>query len=757
LTQRIGAALGGIALLAVAAVGFARRSGQTGGPCTPPPLPGPDSLIATGRYWHAWRELPPLRGGGSVAAERVLPHALVAEGLGQSERVEELLRRARGGDTVPALVALAARADERAGRWRAAELRYRRLLALAAAGPGERAAAAVRLALVLERIGERESALVAWRRAAQAMPEVADWFAIRRAALEPDTAAAFAALTGMVSPGAGQRSRLLVAARRMSAGNAAGALEDYRAAGSPLDVARVEVALGRPAPARLRAEAVLFRDPASPDALLAATFLSENFRPLTLAENLAASRAFRARDDDVTAERFARAAVQQSDTGVQAWLELSRIETARGHLAASLRALDSAESRAGAQRGSLVAAARVEALIAEQRWDEADALARSLARARRGDSIVARAVLTLANHDRAGGATELEEGRYRLLLSRFPRAPATLEARYRLGLLLYAAGARDSAAELIAEAWRDNSSGTLGPAPRYWSARLRLEEGDTGAIWELQAVARQAPLTFYGVRARELLRDTAFVVDTPLAPPALGSVAPALARGRIRRLAGLGLDSDARAESVGWAADPVASVPVLIAAAQAASEAGFAREAITLGEAARARAGLVPGVVRALFPLPMRGVIEGEAAEHCVDPLLLAALIRQESRFDPRAVSRAGARGLSQVMPATGRHMSERLRLGPWSADLLFVPDFNLHLGARYVFERLEVDSLPLHALLASYNAGPARVRRWRAWPDFADPDLFAERVSIAQTRDYVRTVYASYAWYRAAYSSSSR
>lgn len=710
--------------------------------------------MAAGRYWHAWRAMPALPRTGVLPADRVLPHALIAEGLGQPERVEDLLRRARGGDSLPAFQALAARADERAERWRAAELRYRRLLAMPAAGSRDRVAAAVRLAMVLERAGPRDSAIAAWRRAAQAEPAVADWFAVRRAALEQDTALAFAALGGMLSPGAGQRAQLLVASRRMSAGNAAGALEAYRAAGTPLDVARAEVALGRTVQARVRADAVLLRDPTSPDALLAANFVAEHFQPLTLLENLGASRAFLARGDAASAERYARAAAQQSDTSVQAWLDLSRIETARGRLRASLRALDSAGTRAGVRRASLVAVARVDALVADGRWDDAAALVQVLSQARPGDSLVARAVLTLANHDRAGGETELEEARYRLLLRRFSATPPSIVARFRLGLLLYSDGERDSAAALVGAALRQDTAATLGQGPRYWSARMRLERGDSGAVWELQAIATQAPLAFYGVRSRELLSDTAFVVDTTLDPPRPGSFAPALARERVRLLAGFGMDAEARAETVGWVSDPAATVPLLISAAAAAVQAGYARESIALGEAARRRAGMVLGVARALFPLPMPGVIEGEAAERCVDPLLLAALIRQESRFDPRAVSAVGARGLSQVMPGTGQEMSARLRLGPWSADLLFVPDFNLHLGARYVFDRLEVDSLPLHALLASYNAGPARVRRWRSWPEFTDPDLFAERVTIAQTRDYVRTVYASYVWYRAAYSS---
>jgi soluble lytic murein transglycosylase len=159
---------------------------------------------------------------------------------------------------------------------------------------------------------------------------------------------------------------------------------------------------------------------------------------------------------------------------------------------------------------------------------------------------------------------------------------------------------------------------------------------------------------------------------------------------------------------------------------------------------------------RGVQPFPYRAVIEGEAAEQCLDPLLLAAIIRQESRFTARVTSRAGARGMSQVMPETGRELAQRMRIAGWDAELLFIPDFNLHLGSRFLADRFRVDSFPVYAAIAAYNAGAQRVDRWRLWPEFGDPDLFVERVAIAETRNYVKTVYASYQWYRRAYATPS-
>jgi soluble lytic murein transglycosylase len=315
-------------------------------------------------------------------------------------------------------------------------------------------------------------------------------------------------------------------------------------------------------------------------------------------------------------------------------------------------------------------------------------------------------------------------------------------------------GERDSAEVALADVVARDSLGVIGTAPRFWVARLHWDRGDSAAAASLRLIAREEPFSYYGVRSRELLGEAlGFVPDSTIAPPRPGSFAPARARERVRLLASLGFDVEARAEAVGWIGDTASSVQVLAAAAGAAVAAGFAREAILLGQALHARVGITVAAARAVHPFPYRSVIEAEAAEQCLDPLLMAAIIRQESRFTARVTSRAGARGMSQVMPGTGRQIAQRMGIAGWDADLLFVPDFNVHLGSRFLADRLRVDSFPVYAAIAAYNAGAQRVDRWRLWPEFADPDLLVERVAIAETRNYVKTVYASYQWYRRAYA----
>jgi soluble lytic murein transglycosylase-like protein len=737
------------------------HQGSRHGGCVPPPLGDAWSLVAEGRYWHASRVAPPLpRAPHPLDPAAALLHLRIAEGLGLSEPVEGILARVRGADTIPELLAIAARQDERMGRWAAAAARYRRLASRTEAGPGLAATGAVRLALVWERGGERDSAMAAWRRAARALPEIEDWFALQRAELEQDTALAFASVREARTPGAAERADDLVARRREQAGNLTGALELFLRRGRALDAARVEASLGEWAAARHLADSLLLTDATQPVALLAANLLVERFGRLSPAELLGIARAYRARGDRAAAERYARRAVARGDTSPAPRIELATIQAARRQFRAALLTLNGADAtrrRHNEPPAPALARTRVQVLGAAGRWAEAGGLATRLARATPGDSDAAAALLFVAGHERTRGSAARERLLYLELLLHFAATPPATVARYRLALADAAAGRIDSARAGMAAVLAHDGAHQLGLAPRYWVARLDLERGDTLARAQLAAIAAAAPTWYYGVRAQELLGEPLRLIPDTAPPPPAAAYPATRVRERISLLARVGLESEARAEAAGWLRDLRTPVSTLLAAAGAAAEAGYAREAIQLSEAARKRVGLSLPVALGLYLLPYRRVIEAEAAEQCVDPLLMAAIVRQESRFDPEAVSRAGARGLSQVLPRTGAGMTRLLRLGSWNPRFLYVPDFNLHLGARYVRDRLVRDSLPMYALLASYNAGRTSVLRERARPEFRDPDLFLERLSAAETRDYVRSVYAGYQWYRRLYGGGGR
>ena len=153
------------------------------------------------------------------------------------------------------------------------------------------------------------------------------------------------------------------------------------------------------------------------------------------------------------------------------------------------------------------------------------------------------------------------------------------------------------------------------------------------------------------------------------------------------------------------------------------------------------------------YPRAFADLVESGARESNIQAPLLYGLIRTESSFEADARSRAGAAGLTQLMPATAGEMAGRLsrRGGPnYAADGepdLGDPETNIRLGAFYLRYLADYMENPLLAVLA-YNGGMGRVRRWRAAESRLPADLFLETVEYPETRDYGRKVFSAAAAY---------
>jgi soluble lytic murein transglycosylase len=156
-----------------------------------------------------------------------------------------------------------------------------------------------------------------------------------------------------------------------------------------------------------------------------------------------------------------------------------------------------------------------------------------------------------------------------------------------------------------------------------------------------------------------------------------------------------------------------------------------------------------------LFPRAYTELVEKYAAETGVPPEILFALIRTESAFQSDIVSRAGAVGLTQLLPDTASEMAGRIKRagGPdYAANGLYLidPEQNIHIGAYYLSYLTGRFNDQLLSLLA-YNGGMNRVRGWRAASSFPI-DLFLETISINETRDYGRKVISAAAVYKELY-----
>ena len=155
---------------------------------------------------------------------------------------------------------------------------------------------------------------------------------------------------------------------------------------------------------------------------------------------------------------------------------------------------------------------------------------------------------------------------------------------------------------------------------------------------------------------------------------------------------------------------------------------------------------------RLAFPLPYRSELESNSRQQGLDPHLIAGLIRQESEFNPKAVSRAKAYGLTQVLPSTGRELSRRLGLRTFRPSMLFDPAVNLRLGTTYFRKLLDQLAGNEAETLASYNAGKRRAVEWLTWYDYQEPAEFIETIPISETRIYVQTVLRNADVYRRIY-----
>jgi len=153
------------------------------------------------------------------------------------------------------------------------------------------------------------------------------------------------------------------------------------------------------------------------------------------------------------------------------------------------------------------------------------------------------------------------------------------------------------------------------------------------------------------------------------------------------------------------------------------------------------------------FGLYFADLILPEAAGYGLDDLLLLSLVRQESLFEGFAVSSSGARGLMQVMPATGRGIAEALGWPPDYTDTdLYRPLVSVRFGAYYLAAQRDRFGGDLYAALAAYNGGPGYAAIWHELaPD--DPDLFLEVIRLEQPHLYIRRIYEVFAIYRKLYA----
>ncbi len=365
---------------------------------------------------------------------------------------------------------------------------------------------------------------------------------------------------------------------------------------------------------------------------------------------------------------------------------------------------------------------------------------------------------------------------WRAALSSFPEGDTVPEATWRLAWSHYLAGegaeARAVAQRLAALPLEVDAVHV--DAGRYWAARWALfpdveapsrarEEGRAEALAGWEALVRDRPMSFYAILAAARLAE-----EAPARLEALqrrGEREPLTRPWRVRTsflehegirhgtaLARLGLVREALLEWERFEGelepDEAAWLHELRAeggdwlSAHASLRRWLKKHPLgTLGPGERA-------IVRIAYPDRYWEEVRAAATYPTYEPRLFHALVREESNFNRQIVSFAGARGLSQLMPATAtqtaRSMGRNVALAA-----LFDPQTNLDIGARYLHQVHASLAGSPYLALAGYNAGPGRVRQW--WGEWGDvpTDEYVERIPFRETRGYVKRVMGTWQVYR--------
>jgi soluble lytic murein transglycosylase len=355
------------------------------------------------------------------------------------------------------------------------------------------------------------------------------------------------------------------------------------------------------------------------------------------------------------------------------------------------------------------------------------------------------------------------EAVYIRLATGYPEEAEAGAALWRLGWLSWLRGAHAEAASRWARILQIRGGQAYREAASYWVGRAREEQGDTAlAERHFTQLLAEAPRSYYGVlAARRAARAPQSpprpAVSLPAEPLSLLAADVQYAKVEALRAVMLAEFADAELEEmVRRSNGEPARLYALSAAYAQASRFHLALRILRRHFVALARNGH-PSLPRAfwemLYPVGWRAELKEAADRASLDPLLVAAVVREESSYYPQARSRVGARGLMQLMPDTARPMARHRGLAFNDGELLDEPGPNLEMGAAFLSGLLKQFG-DARLAVAAYNAGPTRVREWWAARRSGDLEAFIEQIPFDETRAFVKRVMLSWDEYRRIYGS---
>lgn len=381
-------------------------------------------------------------------------------------------------------------------------------------------------------------------------------------------------------------------------------------------------------------------------------------------------------------------------------------------------------------------------------------------------------LLRLGQLDEREGDQASAESDYQQMAAAAPDRSA--EALFHVGFTRFARGDRQGALS----AWQAGvASGP--PAPelqatlQYWIGRAQ-PDGSAEAQDAFNRAAAASPESYYGLRAQDQIAGGLSMASVPNGSAWL-SAGPAEVQEKTAWFAALNLTPDQVAREVnalpgmrraatlldlglrteaGWEIDGVVAqyaqakdVAHMNAVADWTTAHDLPQLTIRIGTQMRDLVGwqnLPRAMQKQVYPAGWGDIVAQQATNYSIDPLLILAIIRQESAFDPRAQSAAQAMGLTQVVPATARNIAAHVGDDNFALRDLFKPAVSVQFGTYYLSQVIGQFKGQLFPILAAYNAGSGTASTWiRRYGD--DPDLLVEQIPYTETQAYLRIVYANY------------
>ena len=367
----------------------------------------------------------------------------------------------------------------------------------------------------------------------------------------------------------------------------------------------------------------------------------------------------------------------------------------------------------------------------------------------------------LENEDELAAQTFAE------LFKKFPAGVRSERAAWKAGWWSYKNGDYASTVRIFEDAAAAFPRSDYRPSYLYWAARAhaKLDRG-TEAVERLRIVHADYRNSYYGRLAQQQLAragDQLSTADRAVSAsrqPVTATPSHPPTEARIRALLGAGLYGDALSElryaQRAWGGNPALDATI----AWAYHRQGELRRAITMMRRAYpqflASGGheLPTELLQVIFPLTYWDSIRKHSEARGLDPYLIAALIAQESTFDPKVRSAANAWGLMQIVPATGRRLARTLNIRGFTTNRLTDADTNIRMGTLY-FSQLARQFGGTHYALASYNAGESRVVRWKSERPGLDEDEFIDDIPFPETQNYVKRILGTAEDYRRLYGEA--